>query len=46
MRRWLDRNPDDELAAEVREQLDSEPVSYTRYLREYLGWGVFTLLKR
>ncbi|MFI1461313.1 SAM-dependent methyltransferase [Nocardia carnea] len=46
MRRWLDRNPDDELAPEVREGLDTEPASYTRYLREYLGWGVFALMKR
>ncbi|WP_280414684.1 SAM-dependent methyltransferase [Nocardia carnea] len=46
MRRWLDRNPGDELAPEVREALDTEPASYTRYLREYLGWGVFALMKR
>lgn len=46
MRRWLDRNPDDELAPEVRESLDTEPASYTRYLREHLSWGVFALMKR
>ncbi|MCP3012195.1 class I SAM-dependent methyltransferase [Nocardiopsis dassonvillei] len=39
MRRWLDRNPDDELAAEVREELSIEPVRYARGTREYLGWG-------
>lgn len=46
MRRWLDQNPDDELAPEVREQLTTEPDLYTRYGREYLGWGVFALMKR
>ncbi|MGW5383636.1 SAM-dependent methyltransferase [Nocardia sp. NPDC003963] len=46
MRRWLDQNPDDEQAPEVREALDTEPAGYTRYLREYLGWGVFALMKR
>ncbi|NPC98660.1 cyclopropane-fatty-acyl-phospholipid synthase family protein [Nocardioides sp. zg-DK7169] len=46
MRRWLDQNPDDELATEVRAELTSEPARYTRYLREYLGWGVFALMKR
>ncbi|MFN0092116.1 MAG: SAM-dependent methyltransferase [Acidimicrobiales bacterium] len=46
LRRWLDRNPDDELAAEAREELRSEPVRYARSTREYLGWGVFALMKR
>ncbi|MEV0621873.1 methyltransferase domain-containing protein [Nonomuraea sp. NPDC050404] len=46
LRRWLDRNPDDELAAEVREELRTEPARYARYTREYLGWGVFALMKR
>ncbi|MGW4806671.1 SAM-dependent methyltransferase [Kitasatospora sp. NPDC004272] len=46
MRRWLDRNPDDELAPEVREELTTEPARYARYGREYLGWGVFALMKR
>lgn len=46
MRRWLDRNPDDELAPEVREGLTTEPAAYARYGREHLGWGVFTLMKR
>lgn len=39
LRRWLDRNPGDELAAEVRAELTTEPARYTRYQREYLGWG-------
>ncbi|BBH67864.1 hypothetical protein ACTI_45490 [Actinoplanes sp. OR16] len=46
MRRWLDQNPDDEMAAEVREALTTEPAHYARYGREYLGWGVFALMKR
>ncbi|MFD7292023.1 SAM-dependent methyltransferase [Streptomyces sp. NPDC059897] len=46
MRRWLDENPGDELAAEVRAELTTEPARYTRYQREYLGWGVFALMAR
>ena len=46
MRRWLEANPDDELAAEVRAQLTSEPERYATYTREYLGWGVFALMPR
>ncbi|HOR65747.1 MAG TPA: SAM-dependent methyltransferase, partial [Candidatus Sumerlaeota bacterium] len=46
MRRWLEANPDDELAKEVRAQLTSEPERYAAYTREYLGWGVFALMKR
>ncbi|MBO1329953.1 cyclopropane-fatty-acyl-phospholipid synthase family protein [Streptomyces sp. VRA16 Mangrove soil] len=45
LRRWLDAHPDDELAAEVREELDTEPARYVRYQREYLGWGVFALMR-
>ncbi len=46
MRRWLEANPADELAHDVRAKLTSEPVRYATYLREYLGWGVFALMKR
>lgn len=46
LRRWLDRNPDDELAPEVRRELTAEPARYARSTREYLGWGVFALMKR
>lgn len=46
MRRWLEANPDDELAKEVRAQLTSEPGRYVTYTREYLGWGVFALMAR
>ncbi len=46
MRRWLETNPDDELAGEVRALLTSEPVRYATCTREYLGWGVFALMPR
>jgi SAM-dependent methyltransferase len=46
MRRWLEANPDDDFAKEVRSQLTSEPKRYTTYTREYLGWGVFVLMAR
>jgi SAM-dependent methyltransferase len=46
MRRWLEANPDDELAADVRAQLSSEPGRYAAFTREYLGWGVFALMPR
>lgn len=46
MRRWLDANPEDDFAKEVRAQLTSEPERYATYTREYLGWGVFALMAR
>ncbi len=46
MRRWLDANPDDAFAPDVRAQLTSEPERYATYTREYLGWGVFALMAR
>lgn len=46
MRRWLEANPDDDLAKEVRAQLTSGPARYAAYTREYLGWGVFALMAR
>lgn len=46
MRRWLEANPDDELANDVRAKLTSEPERYATYTREYLGWGVFALMPR
>jgi len=46
MRRWLDANPEDELAKDVRAKLTSEPEQYAKYTREYLGWGVFALMAR
>jgi SAM-dependent methyltransferase len=46
MRRWLEANPDDAFAKDVRAQLTSEPERYAAYTREYLGWGVFALMAR
>ncbi|MEU9833974.1 methyltransferase domain-containing protein [Streptosporangium sp. NPDC048047] len=46
LRRWLDLNPDDELAPAVREELIEEPARYARCTREHLGWGVFALMRR
>ena len=46
MRRWLEANPDDDFAKEVRAELTSAPERYAAYTREYLGWGVFALLAR
>jgi SAM-dependent methyltransferase len=46
MRRWLEANPGDEMAKEVRATLTSEPKRYAAYTREYLGWGVFALMQR
>lgn len=46
MRRWLDANPADPFAPEVRAQLSAEPVRYATYTRDYLGWGVFALMAR
>ena len=46
MRRWLEANPDDEFAKEVRAKLTSAPERYAAYAREYLGWGVFALMTR
>jgi SAM-dependent methyltransferase len=46
MRRWLEANPNDDFAKEVRANLTLEPKRYTAYTREYLGWGVFALMAR
>lgn len=46
LRTWLDANPDDELAGEVREELDRAPLQHVTYQREFLGWGVFALIRR
>ncbi|WP_241480216.1 hypothetical protein [Nocardiopsis halotolerans] len=46
LRRWLDRNPEDGLAARVRARLTTGPARYTRYQWEHLGWGVFALMGR
>jgi SAM-dependent methyltransferase len=46
MRRWLEANPDDDMAKEVRAKLTEEPKRYATYTREYFGWGVFALMAR
>ena len=46
MRRWLEANPDDDFANDVRAKLTVEPERYAAYTREYLGWGVFALMAR
>lgn len=46
MRRWLETNPDDDFAKDVRAELTSAPERHVRYTREYLGWGVFALMSR
>ncbi len=46
MRRWLESNPGDELATDVRARLTSEPARYAACTREFLGWGVFALMPR
>jgi SAM-dependent methyltransferase len=45
IRRWLDQNPDHELAGDFRAELTGEPLRHV-VRREFLGWGVFALLKR
>lgn len=46
MRRWLDNNPDDDAAQEVRAELTAAPKRHVTWTREYLGWGVFALIAR
>ncbi len=44
--RWLEANPDDDFAAEVRAELNISPKRHVTYAREYFGWGVFALIAR
>lgn len=46
VRRWLNENPDDELAEDFRKELATLPRGHMLYQREYLGWGVLVLMKR
>ena len=46
MRRWLEANPDDDFAKDVRADLTSGAARYAAYTRKYLGWGVFALMAR
>lgn len=45
-RTWLDAHPDDELAGQMRAELDDAPLRHVLYQRPYLGWGVFALIRR
>lgn len=45
-RRWLDEHPDDELAPQLRAELDTAPWEHVTYQRTYLGWGVFAMMRR
>jgi SAM-dependent methyltransferase len=45
IRLWLDANPDDELAPAFRTELSVSPLQHL-VCREFLGWGVFALMKR
>ncbi len=45
VRLWLDQNPDDELVPAFREELSRAPLAHI-VCREYLGWGVFALMRR
>ncbi len=46
MRRWLEANPGDDFAEEIRVNLTAAPKRHVEYTREYLGWGVFALMSR
>jgi SAM-dependent methyltransferase len=46
VRRWIDSNPDDALVDEMRAELNSAPLRHVQYQREYVGWGVFALVRR
>jgi hypothetical protein len=46
MRRWLEANPDDDMAGDVRARLAAEPRRHAAFTREFLGWGVFALMAR
>lgn len=46
MRLWLEANPDDDFASDVRAELTAAPARYAAHTREYLGWGVFALMAR
>lgn len=46
IREFIDANPEDALVPEFLEELQSSPITHTKYVREYLGWGVFALKPR
>ncbi len=46
MRQWLDANPGDPLAPEMRSDLTRSQLHHVRWQRPYLGWGIFALQRR
>lgn len=44
IRRWLDANPHDDFAEQMRAELSAAPARHARY--EYRGLGVFALMSR
>ncbi len=46
VRRFLDTNPDDPLADDLRDELRTAPLRHVRFQRRWLGWGVFALMAR
>ncbi len=46
IRRFLDANPDDPIADELRDELRITPLQHVRFQRAWLGWGVFALTPR
>lgn len=46
LRRFLDANPDDPMADEIRHELQTAPLRHVRFQRPWLGWGVFVLKPR
>ncbi|WP_336219521.1 class I SAM-dependent methyltransferase [Citrobacter amalonaticus] len=46
LRRWLENNPDDDFAPEIRAELTIAPKRHVTWTREYFGWGVFALIAR
>jgi SAM-dependent methyltransferase len=46
VRRWLAAHPDDDIAAELREELRVAPRKHLLFQRRLLGWGVFVLMRR
>ncbi len=46
IRRFLDANPDDPIADELRDELRTAPILHVRFQRAWLGWGAFALVPR
>ncbi|MBT8239846.1 MAG: class I SAM-dependent methyltransferase [Acidimicrobiia bacterium] len=46
IRRFLDANPEDPMADELRDELRTAPILHTQFQRVWLGWGAFALMPR